>query len=516
MTSSTQVAPIQSLRAVYRDSVSGAIVPLPTIVNFRTRFDCKAGEYIILWNDVKTVFKNPMHVMHEDVAVPFLADEDFDFEPLRISAYPGVTLNVVIEAPETGVESQRVQISPMVSPTSSTDPPLSSYNGVPQNLERPSKDKSHSLASSITQDSQPDADPNIAKDNLGNHSQPTVEHDNGPSVDGLEDGQEQGKSGVDEYYVRGLSYYKGKDIPKDYQKARDFFLLAANQGHIGAQYILGCMYQNGYGVTRDCIEAMEWYEMSAEQGCANSQYSLGQMYDCGYGIGKDRYKAMEWYQRSANQGYAMAQFCLGDLYYTCEDIINYPKALEWYQKSADQGNAKAQNGLGNLYFNGQGVTYDFFKGLKWYRKSAVQGYSAAQCKLADIFYNGIGVTTDYAKALELYQKAAEQGHARAQCALGDLYYRGHGTAVNYTKASGLYLRSAAQGNSAAQYKIGLAYCEVDNDPSKAVEWFQRAAELKNTDAMGALGSMYETGNGVAKDPLMALRWRSAASAIVGL
>ncbi|KAF9168431.1 hypothetical protein BGX20_011326 [Mortierella sp. AD010] len=203
---------------------------------------------------------------------------EYNLEPLWISAYPGVTFDVVIEAPETGVESLKIQISPLTPSTSSTDPPcqpdtgstnielppyiVNNYNGVRQNLGRPSKDKSHSLASSVTQDSQRDADPNIAKVALGNHSQPTVEHNNEPSVDGFEDNREQEKSGIDKYYDRGLSYYEGKDIPKDYQKAKDFFLLATNQGHTGAQYVLGCMYQNGYGVTQDYIEAMEWDEIA--------------------------------------------------------------------------------------------------------------------------------------------------------------------------------------------------------------------------------------------------------------
>ncbi|KAF9390690.1 hypothetical protein BGX21_011421 [Mortierella sp. AD011] len=212
--------------------------------------------------------------MHEDVVLFVF---EYNLEPLWISAYPGVTFDVVIEAPETGVESLKIQISPLTPSTSSTDPPcqpdtgstnielppyiVNNYNGVRQNLGRPSKDKSHSLASSVTQDSQRDADPNIAKVALGNHSQPTVEHNNEPSVDGFEDNREQEKSGIDKYYDRGLSYYEGKDIPKDYQKAKDFFLLATNQGHTGAQYVLGCMYQNGYGVTQDYIEAMEWDEI---------------------------------------------------------------------------------------------------------------------------------------------------------------------------------------------------------------------------------------------------------------
>ena len=44
------------------------------------------------------------------------------------------------------------------------------------------------------------------------------------------------------------------------------------------------------------------------------------------------------------------------------------------------------------------------------------------------------------------------------------------------------------------------------DDKKAFEWINKAAEKNNADAQYFLGSMYQSGEGVAKDKRKALEW----------
>ena len=67
------------------------------------------------------------------------------------------------------------------------------------------------------------------------------------------------------------------------------------------------MYAKGEGVPRDDNKAFEWYFKAAEQRHAFAQYNLGLMYAKGEGVPRDDNKAVEWYFKAAEQGHALAQ-----------------------------------------------------------------------------------------------------------------------------------------------------------------------------------------------------------------
>ena len=49
----------------------------------------------------------------------------------------------------------------------------------------------------------------------------------------------------------GFLYNKGYGVEQDYDMARLYYELVANQGNAEAQYNLGVLYDNGYGVEED-------------------------------------------------------------------------------------------------------------------------------------------------------------------------------------------------------------------------------------------------------------------------
>lgn len=69
------------------------------------------------------------------------------------------------------------------------------------------------------------------------------------------------------------------------------------------------------------------------------------------------------------------------------------------------------------------------------------------------------------------------------------------------------------GNSDGQYQLGVMNQRCSNEHG-AFEWYRKAAEQGHPDAMESLGMMYESGIGVLRDYVEALKWyRKAADHI---
>lgn len=103
-------------------------------------------------------------------------------------------------------------------------------------------------------------------------------------------------------HKRGMLYYKGVSVPKNYMTAFDWFQRAAGKGHPGAQYNLGIMSYLGQGVVQDFAEAARWFRMAGERDHAAAQYNLGFLYYEGKGVEKDDLQAYMWIDRAANLG----------------------------------------------------------------------------------------------------------------------------------------------------------------------------------------------------------------------
>src|SRR5262249_34932374 len=113
----------------------------------------------------------------------------------------------------------------------------------------------------------------------------------------------------------------------------------------------------------------------------------------------------------------------------------------------------------------------------WIRRSAEAGYAPAEFIAGLIAEKGRGTTTDMAGAVQLYERAASGGVPEAEAALGDIYYRGTGTSRN---------------------------CE------KAMRFLRLAADHDVSYAQFLLAHLYEIGDCVTADPILAHSWYSSA------
>ena len=102
---------------------------------------------------------------------------------------------------------------------------------------------------------------------------------------------------------------------------------------------------------------------------------------------------------------------------------------------------------------------------------------------------------------------------KALCSIGHIYRYGEGVEQDYTKALEWYNKAANAGNATAMYNIGYMYDYgegVEQDYSKALEWYNKAANAGNSAAINNIGYMYEFSEGVEQDYSKALEWYNKA------
>lgn len=116
---------------------------------------------------------------------------------------------------------------------------------------------------------------------------------------------------------------------------------------------------------------------------------------------------------------------------------------------------------------------------------------------------------DYATAMQEWWKKAKAGDAEAINNIGVLYNKGLGVDRDPTKAAEWYQRAAEFGYPNAQFNLANLYYSgegVEKNAKQAAYWYQQAAERGHLGAQYYLGLMYEDGEGVPQDQMMALKW----------
>ena len=100
---------------------------------------------------------------------------------------------------------------------------------------------------------------------------------------------------------------------------------------------------------------------------------------------------------------------------------------------------------------------------------------------------------DVIAAMELLERAADQGHTAAMVRLGYLLDK----AEENEAAFRIYSRAAKAGNSEAALALGVMYSNgegVHRDPRLALEWMTRAADAGHGPAVVSLAQVYLRGD----------------------
>ncbi|WP_341897313.1 tetratricopeptide repeat protein [Ferrovibrio terrae] len=144
--------------------------------------------------------------------------------------------------------------------------------------------------------------------------------------------------------------------------------------------------------------------------------------------------------------------------------------------------------------------------LEELKAKAENGDARAQFNLAMLYDSGRGgVSRSGAEAEKWYRRAAESGLAEAQNSLGS----GAQAARRYEEARGWYEKAAAQNHDLALNSLGYLYdmgLGVPQDRRKAFEYYTRAANVGEPEAMWNIANMYGAGQVGDKDMHMACVW----------
>ena len=139
-----------------------------------------------------------------------------------------------------------------------------------------------------------------------------------------------------------------------------------------------------------------------------------------------------------------------------------------------------------------GKRLDYSKAVKLYSKAAEFGYAAAQYMLAECMSDELGgLEYDEDKIFELYSAAAEQGYAKAMFEVGECYGDGIGVDEDEDEQKKWYEKAVEAGSGDAAKCLADYYnyeLEADGEEeeaennAKAMQWYQKAAELYRNDA----------------------------------
>ena len=166
----------------------------------------------------------------------------------------------------------------------------------------------------------------------------------------------------------------------------------------------------------------------------------------------------------------------------------------------------------SIRFTRIGGDVDTPAGIRWLRLAADAGESDAQAQIGDCYRLGQGLPQDGAQALRWYQLAAEDGHVPSLLGLAICARDGVGQTVDLAAARAYFIRAGETGDTNAQRLCGdfhaLAHALVDM--RAAVEWWTKAAEQDDSQAMVSLAKAYATGRGVAADLDAARTWLNKA------
>ncbi|MCB1682784.1 MAG: sel1 repeat family protein [Alphaproteobacteria bacterium] len=164
------------------------------------------------------------------------------------------------------------------------------------------------------------------------------------------------------YHLIALEYEKGKIVPQDYTKAREWLQKGADLGFGNAQIDLAKYYYHGLGGEKNLQKAQEWYAKAEELTDITTRHNLGLSYFNGKDIEQDYSKARELFllitqsPDFANDKYKtetrQATSLLGFIYLKgLGTDRDENEARKWLQIAADKGNESAKEELIKLQKN---------------------------------------------------------------------------------------------------------------------------------------------------------------------
>lgn len=189
--------------------------------------------------------------------------------------------------------------------------------------------------------------------------------------------------------------------------------------------------------------------------------------------------------------------------------LDYDKAYYCFKDSADLGLSEAMNCLGIFYENGIVVSCNYEKAIEWYLKAINKDPQnvLAIYNLGCMVYSGRGTSQNIAQAYELFKSCVDSNsNQREKVYAESCYYIGSILSENYRnykESYSYFLEAANNGDFAvAWYNLGWLtekrygenFSSNSEKDNQAMQYYKKAANKGDTDAMDAVGRLYASYN----------------------
>lgn len=172
----------------------------------------------------------------------------------------------------------------------------------------------------------------------------------------------------------------------------------------------------------------------------------------------------------------------------------YDKALELLEPVArKQNNAEAQYYTGLVYSISGWKNFDINIAIKYLLSSADQSYAPAMWKIGDIYENSLSDKSNLVLATDWYRKAKQAEKKQTLVQFYKDNSSGSSTPVSNENMINLLAKKAQTGDIEAQLKLGKIYDDgvlIQQDETKAFEWYLKAAKNNNQYAQFMVGYFY--------------------------
>ena len=272
----------------------------------------------------------------------------------------------------------------------------------------------------------------------------------------------------------GIYYFNGAYVKQNYETAFSYFSYAARKDHFWAMYNLAYCFENGFGTEENIYMAMDWYKRAADVGNEDAL---------------EKYKALQ--EEYANEERPDPTDTIEvRLFEEESDNDEESSEEEQLERKALDGDFIACRDLITIYFENKEYDKSFKFAKRIYRE---MGHDIYAFFIGIHYYHGHGVDQDYEKAYNLILKAsAEQSKYRyggPAFYLARFYKYGRCVKPSPHLAFSFYKRAANYHFIAAYVPLAKCYENgegVDKDINKAIEWYKKAAEEGNEQAIKRL------------------------------
>ena len=382
------------------------------------------------------------------------------------------------------------------------------------------------------------------------------------ALERLKDSAEAGDA--KDQLLLAVKYSTANGVVKDQAEASRWYLMTAKGGDPQSMYEVSMRYRNGHGFTRSEANAHLWRQRAASAGVVQAQYEMAHTYGTvtnkGALIaqqkdtdpGESSRQLVMWLTRASEFGSAVAkhELALVRLFGISRGgadrkgyLLPLPSvtasAIQLLTENAEAGYWESQHALAELHQAGYAdVKPNLSESSKWWQRLEAQTDASVQMSIGrhylapDVSQYSAGSNKWKGKplshedtnqvAFEWFNRAAAQGHANALWQLATMEYGGVGTSQDLERALQHHRKAAELGQVDAMYHLGLAYSNgkgVSKDYASALHWLGKAVAYEDlygsnpvrSQAQSALGVLYEYGNGVGIDLLIAYAWYNLAA-----